>query len=223
MNALMPDEVVRRLAENGSGLDGLVSERGGRTVESRAFTRPEIRRADDGESLLLVGYATVWDYPYDVAGGAERGGWSETIAAGAATKSLLERDDVRLLLNHDGIPLARTKSGTLKLTADDIGLLVEASLDPSSSLVSSIRSALERSDMDEMSFAFRVIKQVWSGDYAERIITEVALHDVSIVTFPANPATLVKLRSDVDSSPTVTGIDLRTAKAVRDSLSLSRN
>jgi hypothetical protein len=38
--------------------------------------------------------------------------------------------DVRLLIDHEGQPLARTKSGTLTLSTDDHGLHVHAPLDP---------------------------------------------------------------------------------------------
>jgi phage head maturation protease len=59
---------------------------------------------------------------------------------------------------------------------------------------------MERGDLDEMSFAFQVIRQEWSPDYTQRDITEVKLFDVSVVTYPANPATSVGLRAaDVDS------------------------
>ena len=36
------------------------------------------------------------------------GGYTETIARGAFTKTLSERPDVQLLINHEGLPLART-------------------------------------------------------------------------------------------------------------------
>jgi phage head maturation protease len=53
--------------------------------------------------------------------------------------------------------------------------------------------ALEDGSVDEMSFAFRVTRQMWSPDYDQRDILEVDLHrgDVSVVNFGANPATSV--------------------------------
>jgi hypothetical protein len=47
-----------------------------------------------------------------------------------------------------------------------------------------------------MSFAFRVIRQKWNDDRTERMLTEVSLADgdVSIVTYPAYPATSVEAR-----------------------------
>jgi HK97 family phage prohead protease len=102
---------------------------------------------------------------------------------------------VRLLVNHTGVPLARTKSGTLQLESDDIGLRVRAELDPSNPAVAELRSAMARGDLDEMSFGFRAIRDQWSSDYNERTITEVKLYDVSLVTYPANPATVAQMRA----------------------------
>jgi HK97 family phage prohead protease len=94
-------------------------------------------------------------------------------------------------VNHGGITLARTKSGTMRLAEDSTGLHVEADLDPRSPDVQALRSAMERGDLDEMSFAFRVNSQEWSPDWSQRDITEVDLNkgDVSAVNYGANPAT----------------------------------
>jgi HK97 family phage prohead protease len=132
---------------------------------------------------------------------------------------VVERDDVRLLVNHEGLPLARTAAKTLTLASDAVGLRCDASLDRSSPLVASVLSAMERGDLDEMSFAFRVIRQEWDADYLERRITEVQLFDVSLVTYPANPATVAQVRDDVPA-PSVRGLDLRMALAVRARLSI---
>jgi hypothetical protein len=50
---------------------------------------------------------------------------------------------------------------------------------------------MERGDLDEMSFAFRVTRQEWNDAYTERWINEVNLNkgDVSIVNYGANPHT----------------------------------
>ena len=162
--------------------------------EVRRVERLELRQSDDGLPMI-EGYATVYDYRYDIGGGPDMGGFTEVIATGAASKSAQEAD-VRLLANHGGLPLARTRSGTLQLESDDIGLKVRATLDPSNPAAQEVRSAMERGDVDQMSFAFRVVRDQWNADYSERTISEVKLFDVSVVTYPANPATVVKLRAD---------------------------
>jgi HK97 family phage prohead protease len=178
--------------------------------EVRKLEKLEVRATPDG-GAILEGYATVYDYAYSI-GDVDRGGFMETIMSGAAAKSAGEAD-VRLLINHEGIPLARTKSGTMTLESDDIGLRVTAELDPMNPLSASLRSAVERGDMDQMSFAFRVLRDEWNSDYSERKIYELKLFDVSAVTFPANPATIAKVRSDdTQDSEKATGRSVEMAK-----------
>jgi len=177
--------------------------------ETRQFTvAPVEQRVGDTDTLRMAGYASVTDSPYTVTDWL--GEYTEVLRSGAFAKTLKERDDVRLLLNHEGLPLARTKSGTLALrevtdAADDpqgrsqTGLWAEAELDPRSGLANDVKLAMERGDLDEMSFAFQVLRQEWSPDFEQRDILEVKLFDVSVVTYPANPATSVGLRAtDVD-------------------------
>jgi uncharacterized protein len=162
--------------------------------EERRIEKLELRMTDDGVPVL-EGYATVYDYRYGVGDPENDHGFWEVISRGAAAKSAKEAD-CRLLVNHDGIPLARTKSGTLTLESDDIGLKVRAELDPANPLAAEVRSAMERGDMDQMSFAFRAVRQDYDAKANVRTINEVKLYDVSVVTYPANPATVVKLRAD---------------------------
>jgi len=172
--------------------------------ETRVTDAMALRAEDDGDGLTLRGYATVFDTDYEITDAL--GTYTERVAPGAFTRTLEHGADVRLLINHDGLPLARTKSGTLSLAQDDVGLLCEARLDAASPLVRSVKSAMDRGDADQMSFAFRVVKQEWADDYTDRTIREAQLFDVSVVTFPANPATSVSLRAaaslrGVDSLP----------------------
>ncbi len=214
----LPAPVLERLAKFDTHELGVDVRQAGRLLEARG-REIEVRANDDG-TLALAGYATVYEAPYDVAGGAPYG-WTETIARGACDKSVNERDDVRCLVNHEGIPVARTKSGTMALTSDQVGLRVDVpSLDAASPLVQSLCSALAREDLDEMSFAFRVLRQEWDEDYLERRILEVQLFDVSVVTYPANPATIAQLQRSAeqpqpDPQPTMS---LAFAEAIAASL-----
>lgn len=161
----------------------------------RQFTVSALEMRDgQGDATTLEGYASITGAPYDVRDFL--GEYAETIERGAFKRTLAAKDDVRLLLNHDGMPLARTSAGTMDLEEDDTGLRVAARLDRRSSLVNDVAIAMERGDLSEMSFAFSVTRQEWDGDYTERSIKEVKLFDVSVVTYPANPATSAKLRAD---------------------------
>jgi HK97 family phage prohead protease len=158
----------------------------------------EVREQDDDDTLTFAGYATVFNADYTVHDAF--GEFTERIAPGAFTRTLSQNPDVILNTNHGaggGLPLARTKSKTLSLTQDDIGLRVEAKLDRSDPDVQALLPKIRRGDVDEMSFAFRVLDSDWTDDYQDRTINSVNLHrgDVSIVSFGANPATMAMLRS----------------------------
>jgi HK97 family phage prohead protease len=158
----------------------------------RPFEGMELRALDNGtggENLRFTGYASVTNTPYEMEDFL--GSYTEVIRGGAFGASLAAGADVPFKVNHAGLTLARTKSGTMRLAEDSRGLHVEADLDPRNPDVQSLRSAMERGDLDEMSFAFRVNSQEWSPDWSQRDITDVDLHkgDVSAVNYGANPAT----------------------------------
>lgn len=151
-----------------------------------AYARTEVRAEGDGNTLM--GYAAVFDSP------SEPLPWKETVARGAFSKTLADGADVRLLIDHEGVPLARTKSGTMKLVEDDRGLKVEANLDPANPDAARVLSALRRGDLSQMSFAFDAMRDSWSADGKERELQEVRLYDVSVVTFPAYEETMAEVR-----------------------------
>lgn len=164
----------------------------GKGLERRMFhaSGMELREADDG-ILHLTGYASVTETPYDV------GFYEETIARGAFTRTLSEEPDVQLLINHTGLPLARTKSGTLRLEEREQGLWVDADLDPEDPDVQSLARKMKRGDIDQMSFAFQATDSDWSDDFTKRRIKTVSIHrgDVSVVNMGANPASTATVRS----------------------------
>lgn len=170
------------------------------TVERRTLSVPqiELRDAGDGSPIVVSGYAATTETPYDV-GSPERGGFMETIARGAFKRTLNESPDVLLNALHgrglSGLPLARTKSGTLRLVEDERGLFFSADLDPTDPDVRLLLPKMRRGDLDGASFAFRVTAEDWSKDRSQRRITAVTLHqgDVSIVDFGANPTAVSQI------------------------------
>jgi hypothetical protein len=125
------------------------------------------------------------------------GEYSEVVSHGAFAKTLAEKPDVAFLLNHGGMTLARTKSGTLELDEDETGLRSVATLDTRVQAVRDIQIQVERGDLDEMSFAFRIVRAKWSPDYSELRIDEINIDrgDTSVVNFGANPTTSISARS----------------------------
>lgn len=158
--------------------------------EFRPAQKLEVREADTGE-VRVSGYAAVFGEETNIGGM-----FTEQIQRGAF-KDAIGRDDVVFLINHDGLPLARTRSGTLSLAEDDHGLYMEASLDPTDPDVRSIVPKMKRGDLDKMSFAFVPTRQSWddSKEMPKRMIEEAQLYDVSIVTTPAYNGTEIGLRS----------------------------
>ena len=157
--------------------------------ETRAGIPAEIRADSDG--IKVEGYAAVFGQETDIAGM-----FREVIERGAFTDAI-GRDDVVFLINHEGLPLARTRSGTLTLTEDDHGLKIETMLDADDPDVKSISGKMKRGDLDKMSFAFYPEIDEWNeeGDIPLRTIKKASLHDVSIVTSPAYEGTEIALRS----------------------------
>lgn len=185
--------------------------------EVRAVAKVELRDAGDA-GRRIEGYATVYDYPYEI-GDVSAGGFTERISRDAASKSAREAD-VPLLLNHQGIALARTRSGTLEIESDDVGLRIAATLDERNPFSAAAMSALDRGDIDEMSFAFRALRQQWNDDYTERTISEVKLIDVTLANKGANPATLVRVADAPTPAATAAGRSLTLARRQYEALNL---
>jgi HK97 family phage prohead protease len=182
--------------------------------EKRVFTI-QMRASDSGEagdeSRTVTGYAAKFNSP------SEDMGFVEFIEPGAFAEAL-ENSDVRCLFNHDpNLILARTASGTLKLTEDEVGLRYEFDI-PETTFGNDFRTMLKRGDISQSSFSFTVREQVWEEDikpdgsysYSRRIKKVERLYDVSPVTYPAYPDTDVALRAmptHTDTPPGESGWD----------------
>lgn len=148
------------------------------------------------EAISVAGYAAIFDEVTTIGDFFE-----EVIAPGAFAEALRRGDDTSFLINHDGLPLARTSSGTLRLVEDARGLKVETDLDALDPDVLRIVPKMKRGDLSKMSFAFRAVREEWddTGAIPRRTILEVELFDVSIVTAPAYEGTEIGLRSLADA------------------------
>lgn len=163
--------------------------------ERRTFgVKLEVRQQANGKAML-GGYASVTETPYEMYD--SYGSYSEVISRGAFARTLGQAPKVQLLVNHGGMSLAATTSGNLKLSEDTTGLEFEAEVNTQRTDARDLVLAVEDGDIDECSFAFRVVDQSWSPDYDERRINEVNLNrgDVSVVNLGANPATSVAMRA----------------------------
>lgn len=144
-------------------------------------TNFEIRETGDGMSF--TGYAAVFNSDSEPLPFIER------IAPGAFKRSLQSRNEVKLLWNHDaGEPLASVRGGTLRLTEDEIGLRVEATL-ANTTRGRDVAELIRSKTIDSMSFGFSVIRDSWSADGGVRTLEAVRLFETSVVSFPAYTST----------------------------------
>jgi HK97 family phage prohead protease len=161
-------------------------ERVSKGIERRELLHDlEIRAVGDG--MTLRGYAAVFNSP------SQPLPFIETIAPGAFRDSLnpAKRNDIKLLWNHDtSVVLGSTRAGTLRLTEDERGLLVEADL-PQTQAGKDAAISIQRGDVTAFSFGFRIPAggDEWASA-SERVLKRVNLHEVSVgVAFPAYTGT----------------------------------
>lgn len=162
-------------------------------IERRALSAEIIVETREDKPPRLRGHAALFNTLSE-----DLGGFREQIAPGAFAEAI-GRDDVRLLINHEGLPLARSLSGTLSLSEDARGLAFEAELEESDPDVLRLLPKLSRGDVNQMSFGFSVKPggQDWAKDdegRTVRTLKKLRLFDVSVVTFPAYQQTDVALR-----------------------------
>lgn len=153
-----------------------------------------LEKRAEGGGATLVGYAAVFNTL-----SVNLGGFREQIAPGAFKETLAE-EDIRSLYNHnEDLVLGRNANKTLRLEEDDKGLRFANDL-PDTQLSRDLAVLIERGDVTQMSFAFRVKPN--GEDWVEddklglvRTLKAVRLRDVGPVTFPAYPDTQVAVRS----------------------------
>jgi len=169
MSDTQPDREVRVLS-----LEGL---------EIRHSGRPN-------EGFTLRGYAAVHGQTSH-----DLGGFREQIAPGAFDEVLATNPDVHLTWDHDTrYVAARTKNNTLHLTSDDTGLLIDAQVG-NYSWAKDLRTALERGDINQGSFAFTVadggdeFTTDDDGNVMRTIHTVENLYDVTVTAQGAYPQT----------------------------------
>lgn len=162
----------------------------------RSFGIADIRAVEDG--TYIEGHAAVYDQQTAI------GDWFyEVIERGAFDGCNF--DDVLFSTNHDlqKIPLARSRrnngSSTMLLRTDDVGLYIKANLDVENNSDSkSLYSAVNRADIDGMSFIFFIGDQKWENldsKMPTRRITRISrVIEVSAVNFPAYSGTDINAR-----------------------------
>lgn len=181
----------------------------------------EVRAADGDKPARIIGHPVVYNRWSE-----DLGGFREKVMPGALTKTLLE-SDIRVLFNHDpNVVLGRNKSGTATFSDQSQSLRMECTPPDTQTVRDLVLAPMQRGDIDQMSFAFRVagpafIRQsardtipagtgeVWSADYTERELHQLQMFDASVVTFPAYVQTDAQVRSVLGAA----GIDFDALSA----------
>lgn len=168
----------------------------------RAFEIDDIKAT--GEEGVIEGHAAVYGQRTNIAGLfdeiIERGAFDET-----------DFDDVVFTANHEltKIPMARSRrnngNSTMQLSVDDIGLFMKANLDVANNAdARSLHSAVDRGDIDGMSFIFYVEQERWEDldkDMPTRRIEKIKrVREVSAVNFPAYEGTDINARASLDNA-----------------------
>lgn len=156
---------------------------------------------DANEKGIIEGRPVVYDSKTDL-------GWFDEIIDGGALDST-DLKDIRFLVNHDisMIPLARSRNNnensTMYLEKDEKGLKIRLRLDiENNSEARNLYSAVERGDIDGMSFMFDVGVEEWENEDTEhptRHIKSISkIYEVSAVTFPAYEETEINARCKME-------------------------
>lgn len=181
-----PGTDKERVAEVRKYLSGVVERKQQKATNNGVQYRQAEMRANE-DNLIIEGYAAVFDSVTDL------GPFQERIAQGAFSDVM--DDDVRLLINHDGVPLARTSNNTLELSQDETGLYYRAQLSDTQA-GRDLYEMIKRGDINQSSFAFMIDKESNDAD-GVRVIEKVSkLIDVSPVTYPAYQAASVFARAE---------------------------
>jgi uncharacterized protein len=138
----------------------------------------------------LSGHAAVFDTE------ARLPGFVEVIKPGAFSASLRSGSDILALVDHDATKLlARTRSGSLKLSEDARGLSFSFDA-PDTQAGHDVLALAQRGDLGGMSFGFTVAKDGESWNGTKRELRAVNLMEISVVSaWPAYPETSVIARS----------------------------
>lgn len=169
----------------------LLSKKG----EKRIYNTPiEVREnSEENQPRILEGYAAVFNQKTTIEGCFE-----EVLMPGAFTRTLMENKDIVALVNHnfDNV-IGRTSNGLLNLYEDDYGLKFELHIPDDDDYAEQIYNKVKNKNLKDCSFLFLDVVEEWdhSTELPLRILHDVDLIEISLVTLPAYEGTEVSARS----------------------------
>lgn len=156
------------------------------------FDNIEFRAVMEDEGKKKVrGYPILFNTPTQIYGD-----WREMIDRGALDGVDLSK--LRLLVGHNNESLLARADVNLRCEIDDVGLFIEADL-PDTQLARDTFELVSKGILDGMSFAFWIeeMKTNWE-EKIDTILKFKEVPEVSIVTFPAYPQTVVMASETTD-------------------------
>lgn len=152
-----------------------------------------LKRSEDAEKPKIVGHFNTFNTLSEPIWGF----YKEEIKPGAFSRSLKEAEDIGGLFDHQSaMVLGSTKSGTMTLAEDNVGLYGE--IDPVDAYYSQgLINSLTRGDIDSASFGFYYVTTQWrlQDEWDVLEVHDLDLVEVSVVKFPAFRATQIGIRS----------------------------
>lgn len=168
--------------------------------EYRSMTMAIEERAEEDQAMMVSGYASTFDDRYLLWSDEDVEVW-EKVDRNAFDKT--DMTDVIMQYDHAGRVFARIRNNTLTVVPDDKGLYVRADLG-GTDIGRSLYQEIAGGYTDRMSFGFTVddddrsiyFDEGTGKEIVERTILSVGkLYDVSAVSLPANPSTVISARN----------------------------
>ena len=133
-----------------------------------------------GEAGTFEGYGSTF-------GVIDQGG--DIVVMGAYARTLAERGPkgIKLLVDHGGLPVGVW----LEMREDDTGLWCKGQLLIGNPRADEIYQLMQIGAVDGLSIGYRVVNSARDTQQGARLLQEVDLREMSIVTFPMNETSLI--------------------------------
>lgn len=164
--------------------------------EFRNIEQYEIRQlSDDNKEVIIEGYIAKFDSITELWEG-----YYEKIGRSAFDDTLKDGHNIFLLYHHDwSKPLASTKTGTLELETDNIGLRFKATINSNLSYAKDTIELIKEGLIQGCSFGFSCIEEDINYNSESNIVTrtllKVNLYEGSVLCIPQYEDTTVFARA----------------------------
>lgn len=167
----------------------------------------EVRKLDNG-SLHITGYVNITDKSSRVLKDNKGNLFVERVEPRCFKRALEKNNNVEFLLNHDtGKKLGSIADGNLKLTEDNIGLKIEATINNEE-----VRQAYENGGFSGFSYGFQKIRdnfRIWDNGIQLRTLQDIKLIEVSLLDSTRTPAYFGSLVNVEHREETATDKEIR--------------